>query len=433
VASLLSFAIRTAVFFLLLPFCSSGVVSAGGYAIPHQTAKGIALSNALTAGVDDPSAVYYNPAALTEIEGNEIAGGLTYIHVLSNVANSGDRSINRKNDNFLPSFFANYNVPQTNFTLGFGTYSPFGLATSYDKDAMTRFAAIRSEFKPLYFTGAVGWRASDFLSIGAGASFIRGSTTLTRAIFLDALGVGTPDGGAKLTGTDEAFAFNLGLLIKPTNTIKLGLSFRSRTYLEFEGAKVKFTDFDGTSTKTKVAGGGSLVLPSVVSAGIYWQMTPRWSSEFVYDWTKWDDFERFNVRFATPLPALGGAIPIPGLSISANWKNSSTLRLGTLFHLDERWDLMAGLGLDESPIPAKTLGPIVPGADILTLNGGVSYTWKKLQLTVGYMAVFYKTRRVQNNVLEAEAPPPLTPPFTPGRDKYETFISFVSFNVLYRF
>ena len=83
--------------------------------------------------------------------------------------------------------------------------------------------------------------------------------------------------------------------------------------------------------------------------------------------------------------------------------------------------------------PAKTLGPIVPGADILTLNGGVSYTWKKLQLTVGYMAVFYKTRRVQNNVLEAEAPPPLTPPFTPGRDKYETFISFVSFNVLYRF
>jgi hypothetical protein len=52
---------------------------------------------------------------------------------------------------------------------------------------------------------------------------------------------------------------------------------------------------------------------------------------------------------------------------------------------------------------------------------------------VGYMAVFYETRNVQNNVLEANAPAPLIQPFTPGRDKYEIFHNFVSISLRYRF
>ncbi|MCZ6620281.1 MAG: hypothetical protein O7C72_00005, partial [Deltaproteobacteria bacterium] len=86
--------------------------------------------------------------------------------------------------------------------------------------------------------------------------------------------------------------------------------------------------------------------------------------------------------------------------------------------------------VDETPIPGNTLGPSIPGADILTLNGGFGYAWKGFTLDVGYMAVFYKNRRVLNNVLEADTP---LNPFTPGRDKYETFNNFVSLNIQYRF
>ncbi len=425
--------VKTAGFSIFFLLWSSNGIFAGGYAIPHQTAKAIGLSNAVTAGVDDPSAVYVNPAALTEVEGNQVLGGITYINTVSSVSNSGRRSVNKHDDSFLPTFFANYHVPETDFTLGFGSYSPFGLATSYGEDTITRFAAIRSELKPFYLNWAAAWRASDLVSIGAGASFVRGSATLTRAIFLDALGIGIPDGRARITGTDQTFAYNLGLLVKPQDSVKVGLTFRGRAYLDFEGADVKFADFNGTPTRTKVARGASLVLPAVLSAGIHCQASPRWSLEFVYDWTKWDDFESLKITFDAPLPALGGAVPISGMFVNAKWKNTSTLRLGTLLHLNESWDLMAGIAVDETPIPSKTLNPIIPGADILTVNGGASYTWRKLQLTVGYMAVFYKTRNVQNSVLEASAPPPLTPPFTPGRDKYETFHNFVSLNIRYRF
>ena len=58
---------------------------------------------------------------------------------------------------FIATFFANYHIPNSDFTLGVGTYTPFGLATSYKEDAITRFAAIRSELKNLYISPTAAW------------------------------------------------------------------------------------------------------------------------------------------------------------------------------------------------------------------------------------------------------------------------------------
>ena len=65
-----------------------GRAFAGGYAISAQTAKATTLGNAVTAGIDDASAVYINPAGLAEIKGNEILGDLNYINNISSVTNS---------------------------------------------------------------------------------------------------------------------------------------------------------------------------------------------------------------------------------------------------------------------------------------------------------------------------------------------------------
>ncbi|MBI4488322.1 MAG: outer membrane protein transport protein, partial [Deltaproteobacteria bacterium] len=127
----------------------------GGYAIPYQSAKALGLGNAVTAGVNDPSAVYSNPAALPEIEGNQILGGVQYINVISGVKNSGRNSRNQHDDNFIPTLFANYHIPSTDVTLGLGLYTPFGLATSYKPDSFTRFGAVRSELKLFYINPAL--------------------------------------------------------------------------------------------------------------------------------------------------------------------------------------------------------------------------------------------------------------------------------------
>jgi long-chain fatty acid transport protein len=146
---------RVITIFVLLSL--PGRAFAGGYAIPPQTAKAASLANAVTAGINDPSAVYVNPAALTEIDGNQILASINYINTVSSVSNSGNRSINRHDDDFIPTLFANYHIPATELSVGIGVYTPFGLSTTYDEGSFTRFGAIRSELKTFYVTPTIAW------------------------------------------------------------------------------------------------------------------------------------------------------------------------------------------------------------------------------------------------------------------------------------
>jgi len=402
----------------LLVLSVPSLAIAGGYAIPPQTAKAAGLAVAVTAGVDDPSAVYANPAALTEVEGNQVMGGTVYINVVSSVENSGTKSINRRDDNFISTLFANYHIPETGLTLGMGLYTPFGLATSYDKTAFTRFAAIRSELKTLYATPTIAWRVNPYLSLGAGVSFVHSSVLLSRAVFLPLFG----EGKLRITGTDDAYAYNLGIVFKPHEQLKFGWTYRSRVDLNFDEAHVKFTDPGGAITHSR-AHGVQLPLPPFISMGLNWQIDPVWAVEFVYDFTRWSELEHLKARFNPTL--LGGAIT--GFFIPQDWKDTSTLRLGSSYRLNENWEFRGGMALDETPIPGRTLGPSIPGADWLTLSAGVGYHWGSLNLDFGYMAVFYKTRKVTNDVLEGD------PALTPGRDKYRTFQNLVSLHLSYSF
>jgi long-chain fatty acid transport protein len=408
----------------------------GGFAIPYQSARGLGLANAQTAGVNDPSAVYFNPAALSEVDGNNLLLTGSYINVISSVENSGRTATNQHDDNFLGTGFGNFHLPGTDFTFGMGMYTPFGLATTYE-NSFTRFAAQRTELKTIYVTPALSWHPSKYISVGAGLSFVHASGLFSRALCLDPVSACTAplglEGRMRLTDTANAFGYNLGVLAKPLENWKFGFSYRSRVDLRFDNADVKLGSlFTPASTKGKVS---PLVLPAVINAGLYWQISPSWGAELVYEYTRWSDFKFFKASFS-PVPTFGplGGLPIPGFSLPENWKNTSTLRLGSYYALNKNWELRAGMAVDETPIPNSTLNPAIPGANLLSLNAGIGYKFEQFSVDLGYMAVFYKTRTVTNNELEGlPATGPLGYAGAPGKDKYETFNNFVSLSLGYKF
>jgi len=410
-------------------------VLGGGFMIPHQTARGLGLGNALTAGVNDPSAVYYNPAALSEVSGNNLLANGSYVNVLNSVQNSGREATNKHDDNFLASVFANYHIPGTDFTVGMGTYTPFGLATTYE-EPFTRFAAQRTELRTIYVTPALSWHPSKFFSVGAGFSFVHASGLFSRGLCLDPFSACTAqlglEGRMRITDTANAFGYNVGVLVKPMENVKFGFSYRSRVDLRFDNADVKF---GGSFSIAKVKGNvRPIPLPPVIDAGLFWQITPAWGTEFVYEYARWSEFKNFGATFS-PIPIFAPlGVSLPGFKLPEKWKNTSTLRLGTSYALNKNWELRVGAAVEESPIPNRTLNPAIPGADVLTLSGGVGYRWEKFSVDLGYMAVFYKTRKVTNNELEGlPATAPLFFAGAPGKDKHETFNNFVSLSFGYRF
>jgi len=407
-----------------------GPLFAGGYYIPHQTARGVGLSNALTAGVDDPSAVYYNPAALSEIDGNRALLSGTYINVVSSVENSGNRDINGGRHNFAGSLFGNYHVPGTDLHLGLGIYSPFGLKTSYDA-AFTRFAAHDAELKTYYLTPALAWNPSKYFSLGGGVSYIHSTAVLSRTLCFDPI-LGCTNRALlaleeriRLTDSDDTYGFNVGALIKPIERLKIGFSYRGNTDLHFDRARTKLKgDFGPAHTIGDVR---PLPLPAIINVGVFYQITPVWGAELVYERQNWSRFKDITVRF--PSPPFGiGSITLP-----RKWNDTNTLRFGSSYRLDKNWELRGGIGLEQGPMPNKTLNPSIPGGDVLTLNSGVGYQWDHFSLDFGYQAIFYKTRRVSNNELEGAVPPGQPFAGAPGKDKYKTFNNFLTVSAGYKF
>jgi long-chain fatty acid transport protein len=400
---------------------------AGGFMIPHQTAKALGLGNAMTAGVNDPSAVHYNPAALGEIQGDNILVTGTYAGIYSSVENSGRHAVNKHDDNFLATLFANYHIPNSDFTVGMGTYTPFGLATTYDRE-FTRFAAERSELKTIYVTPAVSWHPLKHFAVGAGTSFVHASGLFSRTLCLaggGACALPVAQGRLRLTDTANAFTYNVGVLVKPVEDVKLALSYRARADIRFDSADVKLggalAPFGTRRAKVR-----PIPIPPVIDAGFFWQINSKWGAEFVYEYARWSEFSRFSATFSPPAP-------LPGFNLPESWKNTSTLRLGSSYRLNPSWDVRGGMTVEETPIPSGTLNPAIPGADLLTLNAGVGYTWQNFGIDLGYMAVFYKTRKVTNIELEGLPATGFAFPGAPGKDKYETFNNFVSLSLSYRF
>src|SRR5437016_12810062 len=60
-----------------------------GFRIPNQDAEATARGNAFVATADNPSAIYYNPAGITQIQGTEAQFGIHTISVNSHFEQAG--------------------------------------------------------------------------------------------------------------------------------------------------------------------------------------------------------------------------------------------------------------------------------------------------------------------------------------------------------
>lgn len=380
----------------------SPAVEARGFRIFDQSPTATGQSAAFTAQADDPSAIYYNPAGMSELEGIQVMLGTNLVSGNVHFENEAGMTANGGAPGTVayppPSqFYATASLESLikplnlnwleNVVIGLGTTSPFGTHIEYPQDGPFSSAVTFASLPLLDIKPTIAFKFSENLSIGIGADIYTFSGLFGEGQFEFQSTLGVPFGplpaGTKIeiNGTDTAVGWNLSLMYTVIRNaesdplMNFGIVYRSPVDLDLEG--------DFLANGTRISGASStLKLPQSITAGIaFWPVrnpTHQWKLELDFDYTWWDTFQNFDVQLSN-----GGTIPFP-----QDWKNDKTIMIGTEYKFKRPiWEtaLRAGYWYSTTPVPDRTFNPAIPDSDEHSISFGAGFLCKKSPKATGFL------------------------------------------------
>src|SRR5450432_2385164 len=150
-------------------------LQAGGFALPDQDAFATARGEAFVATADNSSAIFYNPAGITQLTNSNFRGGLNSVYYEptfqppNGKANSGATYYSSDNFAYLPQIFYTYTAKGAPFSFGLGVYAPYGGNMKWPQDTGFRSVAISGSLKYITINPVVAVKLSPSLSVGGGA------------------------------------------------------------------------------------------------------------------------------------------------------------------------------------------------------------------------------------------------------------------------
>jgi long-chain fatty acid transport protein len=478
-----------------LTFTALTLIAAGAFA-PQAQASGFQLreqsplsqGNAfagISAGGGDISALFFNPAVMTQYDGWQFSMGGTYVglsakfegatatrtatllglgfqsapitgtnlNTISGPTNHGNAAISA----VLPEFNIMYSVNK-DLKLGLSLNVPYGLTTEYDANWIGRYHALKSDLKTIDISPSIAYRMSDSVTIGAAFIARKADAELTNAVDYGtalalkvggalagaglstvspgpgqnspvatvAMGApngtfGTPgyaipgawDGKAGLKGDAWGYGWKAGIIFEPSKELRIGLAYQAAMTMTLKGdasfeypASMPATDLAALTGAGLKNGKGQadLALPSTLSLGFDWKVSPTFSLQGEVARTTWSSFKTLVVKFTDNVP------PQTTESITdENWSDTTFVSLGGTWKLNQAWTFRAGAAFDKSAVDDAHRTPRIPDNDRKWVSFGASYAFsKKTSLDVGYSRLFVTDGKVMLTSGTTSADPNLT-------------------------
>lgn len=353
-----------------------------GLRVPDQGVAAMGRGNAFVATADNPSAIYYNPAGITQLEGHDLLFGSYNVTLESRYksAATGNTFDTEDELHFVPHFYYTLSPEESPFSFGLGAYAPYGLSLDWGDDTEFRNIARDGELMYVTINPVVAWQMTPTLSIGGGPTLNFSKTRLSRGIDLF---------GARkfeFEGDDTTIGFNAGLLWQPHVKHSFGVSYRSRTSPHFRGESEINGIFEGDAH-------ARLRLPQFIMAGYSFRPTPEWNIEFNIDWTDWDDLNTVTLHQEAA----------PDMGLVFDWKSSFIYELGVTRYFGEGWHVSGGYMFSENSVPERSFNPAIPDSDRHLVTVGVGRQYEHWSWDAAYQFGYGPWRTVSGSV--SPAPP----------------------------
>jgi len=368
----------------------AGEADASGYLRFQRGGRATGQAGAMTARVADPSAVYYNPAAIVYTEGLELQAGLDFNNATDEYSSvtaggiSADHSIQFPAHVYL-TWHAEAASP---WALGIGVDTPWWY---------------RADFDPVFFPGrfrnrvvdvalwevhpVVAYQLEGGWSLGGGLRYVVGSFEQGLNERLQIAGTGGQLFPAETfldaDGDVDGFGFDVAADYR-SNLWGFAVVYRSGVDAEGSG-RFRRTVRDGPVDPVAEAALRDLLvsrgidqgleLPPELASGIWFAPYPELRLELDVVLTSWSEFTQTLDT---------GAAGVPSNVQRAGWDDVVSIRLGLEGDVTDALSLSGGVALEPSPVPGARVDPAFFRGDATVYSIGLSYAFPQLSFDLGY-------------------------------------------------
>lgn len=370
-----------------------GPASASGYEFDGVGARAVARGGAVIADAADWTAIYWNPANLTDVQrrqaGLELKAGRSYTHDGNSFDVGGTGAIFTKKSNDSSFLFGSAGAVaplKDGSALGFGVYLPLlqGADFSDSRSLSPAFSGIDYKGHLGIAVANVSYarRLTDRLSGAVGLNLVYGalSSDLNLGYYMPGP---TPDTlERKLEGDGFGVEGVLGAKYRVSDRLSLGAVFRSGARVGIKGAaKASDVYLGSESTDFRFL----LKQPPTSGVGAAWKY--RRDLVFTCDFTQtwWRGFSN-KTTYASQGTLL---YDTPN---TLDWRNSYKFRAGALWNYGTGTDLMLGYAYDTPAIDAASLD-FSTSVDVPMhrVSAAVSHRWGDIEGTLAGLGG-YNTR-----------------------------------------
>jgi long-chain fatty acid transport protein len=350
---------------------------ANGLNLNGLGSKAIAMGGAFIGLADDYSAIFWNPAGLTQMKNSNLSFFVTDL-IPSGTYDFPLYGISAKTKSAMyPSGSIAYFKPvNEKLVIGIAAYVPSGTGAKWDGEdlkLLSKNVAYKWEsfMAVVTVSPVIAYKISDMFSLGATLNLNYGMMKVKRP------GVGqyTED----LSGF--AFGATIGALIKPIDRLGIGLTLRTPTKVKFSGdAEMAGAALVGQATTSDAK--REATWPLWLGLGLSFKATDKLTINADAQYTNWKKIDTITITYDNAAWQALKAHPVIGAAFNndfvLNWKDAIQWRFGLEYAISEKLAARAGYYIDPSPSPAETLNVLLPEIAYNVITVGFGYKTEKM-------------------------------------------------------
>lgn len=361
---------------ILMLSIASGVF-ANGLSLNSIGTRALGMGGAMVGLADDATAIYWNPAGISNVEGGFVGLYLTGISPSASYSwqypTFGiDVSAESKSATHLaPNLFATYQAGD--WTFGLGVFVPAGLGVEWNGDDLVQLSGgtsleWMSQISAIDIAPSVAYKISDQFSLGLAVNIYYAMFDLKRPAEV------APNTFAQYSeeSTGTGVGVTVGAQYKINEMWTLGATFRSKATVNMSGT-AENPAFAAMLVPTESEFDREVAWPMWIAGGVAVRPSDCLILSFDVQYSQWSETEDVLVtEYKDPnWKAIMEADD--NNKFVLKWEDATQIRFGAEYLASDNLALRLGYYYDPAPAPDETLNILFPSSTNHVITGGLGY------------------------------------------------------------